>query len=165
MAVEETSCCPKKSHAPHRRRILPESRLRLDQRSHLEFQDIFFKEEGRIVENTFCLVTLQFDIFAHERSASTLHTAMTIAVVLVGLQPWGLPVVVPRSLTGALCPWLWESFPSLATDPSMLSRKVSELPRRTIRLRVSSWTWVSLGGALEGLRAVSSQHFSGLSSR
>lgn len=104
----------------------------------------------------------KFDIFVLEKTAPTLHMAMTIAVILIVLQPWGVPVVVPRSLTDALCPWLWESFPNLATDPPMLSRKASELPRRTIRLEVSSWTWVSLGGALERLQAVSSQHFSGL---
>jgi hypothetical protein len=93
-----------------------------------------------------------------------MHAVMTIAIVLARLQPWGLPVVVPRSLVDALCPLLKLSLPNDSTDPPMLIRKVSKIPR-TMVLDIPGWTWGSLDGAMEGLQAVRSQHFSDLGSR
>jgi hypothetical protein len=101
----------------------------------------------------------------YESEQVPFELAMRIAVVVAALQPWGLPVILPKSLVDALCPLLEESsFLGASTDSPMLVQKVSEIPH-TVRLNIPGWDWKTLVLALEGLKAVKTSHFSGLSSR
>jgi hypothetical protein len=126
--------------------------------SHFDFRELCFKEG--YWKTPFGL----FSASPFEESMDIMHTVMAIAVVIAGLQPWGLPLVIPRSLVDVLCPVLELSFPNDSTDPPMLVRKVSQIPR-TMVLDIPSWTWGSLDEAMEGLQAIRLQHFPGLSSR
>jgi hypothetical protein len=69
----------------------------LTQASHFEFLDMFLKGEAWKIQSEVGLVS---------GSRRYFETAMRISVAIAALKPWGLPVVLPRSLVHALYPWL-----------------------------------------------------------
>jgi hypothetical protein len=96
--------------------------------------------------------------------AEIFETAMRIAVTVRAIKPWGLPAIHPQSLTQAIRPLLQKIFPASPSETITLIRKFRELPQNS-RFDIPGWTRPSMGRTLNSLSTVTSQNFSGLSSR
>jgi hypothetical protein len=92
------------------------------------------------------------------------ESLMRIAVTVRAIKPWGLPAIHPLSLTEAICPLLQRTFPASSNKTITLIRKFRELPQHC-RFDIPGWNRMEMDQELNSLRTITSQNFSGLSSR
>lgn len=108
--------------------------------SHFDFVDLFVKNEAWEIPLSVQLSN-QSDS-QREWARDVFDQAMRVAVAVAALKPWGLPLVIARSVADALSPLLEKVSLDWPAEPLLL-RKVSELPSN-LRLDIMGWDWRSL---------------------